>query len=60
MEKMDKGLTVKFMFSKKAKKSDEIFTVKPTVKILSIFLAFLENMNFMHWIDCLSLASQKI
>ena len=35
------------MFSKKATKIDEIFTnVKSTVKILSIFVAFLENMNF--------------
>jgi hypothetical protein len=40
------------MFSKKATKFDEIFTVdltlcvKLTVKILSIFVAFLENMNF--------------
>ena len=43
------------MFSKKATKIDEIFTVnltfyvvsvKATVKILSIFVAFLENMNF--------------
>ena len=38
------------MFSK-ATKIDEIFTVdvvgvKSTVKILSIFVAFLENMNF--------------
>ena len=46
---------VKFMFSKKATKIDEIFTVdltltihnvKSTVKISSIFVAFLENMNF--------------
>jgi hypothetical protein len=41
------------MFSKKATKIDKIFTisryiviVKLTVKILSIFVAFLENMNF--------------
>ena len=34
------------MFSKKATKFDEIFTVNLTVKILSIFMAFLENMNF--------------
>ena len=42
------------MFSKKAKKIDEIFTLNLTlcskcqinVKILSIFVAFLENMNF--------------
>ena len=46
--------SVKFMFSKKAKKIDEIFTdvwqyvvnVKSMVKISSIFVAFLENMNF--------------
>jgi hypothetical protein len=45
----------KFMFSKKATKIDEIFTVylklcsmevKSTVKISSIFVAFLENTNF--------------
>ena len=37
------------MFSKKATKIDEIFTVvsvKLMVKILSIFVAFLENTNF--------------
>ena len=43
------------MFSKKATKIDEIFTVdltltihnvKSMVKISSIFVAFLENMNF--------------
>ena len=40
------------MFSKKATKIDEIFTadltlcVKSMVKILSFFMAFLENMNF--------------
>ena len=41
------------MFSKKATKFDKIFTVwryvvsfKSTVKILSIFVAFLESMNF--------------
>ena len=46
---------VKFMFSKKATKIDKIFTVdltvtthtvKLTVKILSIFVAFSENVNF--------------
>ena len=37
---------VKFVFSKKAIKFDEIFTVDLTVKISSIFVAFLENMNF--------------
>ena len=45
---------VKLMFFKKATKFDEIFTVdltfvvsvKSTVKILLIFVAFLENMNF--------------
>ena len=36
---------LKFMFSKKATKIDAIFTVKLTVKILSIFVAFLENVN---------------
>ena len=49
-------LGIKLMFSKKATKIDKIFTmdltlmylvnVKSTVKILSIFVAFLENMNF--------------
>ena len=41
------------MFSEKAKNIDKIFTVnnyvvivKSTVKISSIFVAFLENMNF--------------
>ena len=41
------------MFSKKATKIDEIFTldlkpinVKTTVKIVSKFVAFLENINF--------------
>ena len=46
---------IKFIFSKKATEIDEIFTVdlrllhsvKSTVKISSIFVAFLENMNFM-------------
>ena len=44
---------IKFMFSKKAKKIDKIFTliwhlisVKSMVKILSFFAAFLEYMNF--------------
>ena len=44
---------IKFIFSKKVMKIDKIFTidltfnsVKVTVKILSIFAAFLENMNF--------------
>ena len=44
---------LKFLFSKKATKIEEIFTVyltlhnvKLTVKISSIFVAFLENMNF--------------
>ena len=42
---------VKFTFSKKATQNDEIFTVDltfttSTVKISSIFVAFLENMNF--------------
>ena len=53
---------VKFMFSKKATKFDEIFTVdltlcivsvKSTVKISSIFVAFLENMNFNFFNDFL-------
>ena len=44
---------VKFVFSKKATKIEEIFTVdltlhnvKSTVKNSSILVAFLENMNF--------------
>ena len=45
---------IKFIFSKKATKIDKIFTVdltfttsdKSTVKISSIFVVFLENMNF--------------
>ena len=45
---------IKFVFSKKATKNDEMFTVdltllhyvKSTVKISSIFVAFLENRNF--------------
>ena len=45
---------IKFMFSKKARKIDKIFTVDLTVitycqigvKILSIFVAFSENVNF--------------
>ena len=47
-------LILKFMFSKKATKIDEIFTInltlcskcQRTVKILSIFASFLENTNF--------------
>ena len=52
---------VKFVFSKKAtkltKSSSSIWlllqNVKSTFKILSIFVAFLENMNFtpLHWIS---------
>ena len=51
----EKTKYLKFMFSKKATKIDQIFTVdltftklsvKSTVKIFSIFVAFLENMNF--------------
>ena len=34
------------MFSKKATKIDKIFTIDLTVKISSIFVAYLENMNF--------------
>ena len=43
---------LKFVFSKKATKIDEIFTVdlthnvRLTVKISTTFVAFLENMNF--------------
>ena len=45
------GMRIKFMFSKKATKIDEIFTVnvvsvKSRVKISSIFVALLENTNF--------------
>ena len=49
---------IKFIFSKKATRIDEIYTVdlklyvcssvKLAVKISSIFVAFLENMNFNH------------
>ena len=51
---------LKFMFSIKATKFDKIFTIDLTlcskrqidvVKILSIFVAFLENMNFICYID---------
>ena len=49
-------VNLKFMFFKKATKFDDIFTidlryvvsVKSTVKISSIFVAFLENMNFIY------------
>ena len=53
--KLDRFLTtLKFMFSKKATKIDKIspaiwhyvVSVKSTVKISLIFVAFLENMNF--------------
>ena len=39
---------VKFIFFKKATKIDVYYicSVKSTVKILSIFVAFLKNMNF--------------
>ena len=37
---------LKFMFSKKATKIEKVFTVDLTVKIWSIFVAFLEKMNF--------------
>ena len=40
------SLCVKFMFYKKATEIDKIFSVKLMVKILSIFVAFLENINF--------------
>ena len=50
---------VKFMFSKKATKIDKsspkiwhlLHNVKSTVKISSIFAAFLENMNFIRKTD---------
>ena len=52
------------MFSKKATEIDKIFTVnlplkylvsvKSTVKILSIFVAFLENMNFKYVVSNLA------
>jgi hypothetical protein len=47
---------LKFTFSNKATKFDEIFTVNftLTVKILSIFVAFLENMNFKYYTLCLA------
>ena len=53
-ELLPKNAILKFMFSKKATKIDEIFTVywhllhnvKSSVKISSNFVAFLENVNF--------------
>ena len=39
-------IEIKFMFSKNATKINEIFNDNQTVKILSMFVAFLENMNF--------------
>ena len=52
------------MFSKKATKIDEIFNVdltlttlhnvKSMVKISSIFVAFLENMNFINYFTALN------
>ena len=50
------AIVLKFMFSKEATQIDEIFnvdltvttTVNSTMKILSIFVAFLENKNFNH------------
>ena len=49
------GTIGKFMFSKKATKIDEIFTVTVTTycqidgEDLSIFVAFSENVNFNEW-----------
>ena len=48
---LTKYVLLKFMFSKKATNIDKIFTVdltlcSKTVKISSIFVAFLENTNF--------------
>ena len=48
------SLMLKFMFSKKATKIDEIFTVDLTLCVKStvkIFVAFLENTNFKPYID---------
>ena len=45
-------MLLKFVFSKKATKFEKLYivdllhTVKSTVKISSIFVAFIENMNF--------------
>ena len=55
---------LKFMFSKKTSKIDEIFTVyvanvKSTVKILSTFVAFLENMNFSLILEGIDLILKK-
>ena len=59
-------LVIKFVFSKKATKIDKIFTVdltfylvsvKSTVKIFSIFVAFLENTNFTFILEFLRLLS---
>ena len=54
MQNVIKQEVVKFLFSNKAKKINEIFTVDLTVtiycqidgEVLSIFVAFSENVNF--------------
>ena len=48
IRKLNRDTILKFLFSKTATKIDEIFSVdvKSTVKISSIFVAFLENINF--------------
>jgi hypothetical protein len=55
---------VKFIFSKRAAKIENIFTalallytVKLTVKIFSIFLAFSENVNFIRMYEKVHLRS---
>ena len=56
-----KHITVKFVFSKKATKIDKIFTINltlTTVKISSIFVAFLENMNF-NWLIFVTIYNQN-
>ena len=48
IRKLNRDTILKFLFSKTATKIDEIFSVdvKSTVKISSIFVAFLKNINF--------------
>ena len=48
------------MFSKKATEIDEIFTVDLTLKISSIFVAFLENMNFNCFIELMYILKKFI
>ena len=66
---MPKNGVIKFMFFKKATKSEEIVTVasirhyltnvKLMVKISSVFVAFLENMNFNYLILILMIVMKE-